>query len=1050
MSRDPSFPLLLLCFFLSGLAALIYETAWTHEFAFVFGTSELAVATVLATYMGGLAVGAALAGRYGTRLARPVLAYGLLELGIAISALAVPIGIAASRWLYVALFGSQEVLPDAGGLTTALFYLVCSFLILLIPTAMMGATLPLLVRYSVRSESEIGRRIGVLYAVNTAGAVVGTVAGAFVLLPALGLRATIAAAAGVNALVFGAAWALARTAPALAPVAADAADEATAGGRARWILALVCVSGFVSFTYEVLWVRLVGHVVGSGAQAFATMLASFLAGIAIGAAIASRLASSRSRAALGFGLAQLGIAGFSIAAFAIVNQIPEFSEWVRVRGSSVIWTHIGACAVTLFPAALCIGATYPFAVRVLAIGSDTAGPASARVYSANTVGSIAGSICAGFLLIPGLGFAGALIVAVALNLALAGAAALIFEPRRRIVAAIAAAGGIALAVAPPATPWNMLRASSMGGMRSWGPVTYLGVGRSSTVLVTDERAAWSLRTNGLPEAGMPRNSSSTRNRVTHWLTALPLVARPEARSLLLVGFGGGMALEVVPPSIERIDVVELEPEVIEANRIVAKERWRDPLSDPRVHIHLNDARNALSLARASFDVIVSQPSHPWAGGASHLYTREFFALVRSRLAPDGVFLQWIGLPFVDEALFRSMLATLVDVFPHVRVYAPPPRGSILFLASNAPFEMEASTARALAAAPGPFSEVGIRVPEDVTVNLLLDEPAVAELARGAPLNRDGHNRLASRANRLGESALVQKADDLIAPVDPLVHRLPAGIDVFYLVSRLPAARAERVAAALSDPVERAVGQAIAAIEDGKRVGSRRHLEEALRLDPNHVQARAAMLRLSAGRIADGVDPEQVLPPPLSEIERALADGWRARARDPRSLATGALESALGQVPLHHPLAADAVRLRIQGRLATRDPVLIQDAVALAEANLRNRSDPGSILMLAEAAAAARDHFTVLKTLSDLLEELDPRRTSSRASSRALLNRARHLARATPDDPELYWLRSDTLRRLGDPSWRSRGPRRAEAALRDAQKEPGRLERRPGVRNRESD
>src|SRR5262249_31295533 len=247
----------------------------------------------------------------------------------------------------------------------------------------------------------------------------------------------------------------------------------------------------------------------------------------------------------------------------------------------------------------------------------------------------------------------------------------------------------------------------------WGPVTYFGVGRSSTVLVTDQRVAWSLRTNGLPEAGMPRNDASTRNAVTHWLTALPYVARPEARSLLLVGFGGGMALELVPPSIERIDVVELEPEVIAANRVVAKERWRDPLSDPRVHLHLNDARNALSLASARFDAIVSQPSHPWAGGAAHLYTREFFALVKSRLTPDGVFVQWIGLPFVDEALFRSMLATLRDVFPHVRVYAPPPHGSILFLPSNAPFEMEGSVARALAASPDVVRQIGLHVPAHV-------------------------------------------------------------------------------------------------------------------------------------------------------------------------------------------------------------------------------------------------------------------------------------------------------------------------------------------------
>ena len=233
MPRDRSFPLLLACFLFSGLAALIYETAWTREFSFVFGTSDLAVATVLAAYMAGLAAGAALAGRYAARLARPILVYGLLELGIAISALAVPFAIAAARLLYVALFGSQEALPDAGGLATPLFYLACSFLILFVPTALMGATLPLLARYAVREDAQIGTRIGTLYAVNTAGAVGGVVLAGFVLLPEVGLRATIACAAAVNALVFGAAWALARSAPALAPDDAAAAPPASAGSCPR-------------------------------------------------------------------------------------------------------------------------------------------------------------------------------------------------------------------------------------------------------------------------------------------------------------------------------------------------------------------------------------------------------------------------------------------------------------------------------------------------------------------------------------------------------------------------------------------------------------------------------------------------------------------------------------------------------------------------------------------------------------------------------------------------------------------------------------------------
>ena len=476
-----------------------------------------------------------------------------------------------------------------------------------------------------------------------------------------------------------------------------------------------------------------------------------------------------------------------------------------------------------------------------------------------------------------------------------------------------------------------------------------------------------------------------------------------------MGFGGGVAIEVVPPSIERIDVVELEPEVIAANRLVAKGRWRDPLADPRVHV-ASERRAQRALARGVALRRDRLAAFASLGGrrVPSLYAR----VLRARAQParaDGAFVQWIGLTFVDEALLRSMLATLRDVFPHVRVYSPPPYGSILFLSSAEPFDMDESVPRALAASPGPFGELGIHVPEDVTASLLLDEAAVAELARGAPLNRDGHNRLASRSNRLGNAALIKTIDDLIAPVDPLVRALPKSADPFYLVRQLSGARAARVAKALPDPVDRAVAEAIAGIEDGKRAGPRRQLEDALRVDPRNLEARAAMLRLSAGAIAGGADPEQILAPPLSGEERALVDGWTTRARDPRALATGELDARLAAVPPRHPLASDAMRLRVQARLASGDPVLVKDAGLLATEHLGLRSDPSSILLLAETAAASGDPATVLETLSELLDALDPRRPSSRA----FVYRAHELARATPaDDPELSWYRAAMLRRLG--------------------------------------
>ncbi len=391
MPRDRRFPLLLLCFFLSGTAALVYQTAWTREFAWVFGTSELAVAMVLAAYMAGLALGAAVAARFVSRIRQPVLVYGLLELGIALAALCVPYAIAGSQLLYVFLFRGEGGLGDAGaGLATSLFYAGLSLLILLIPTSMMGATLPLLVRHAVFEDHQIGSRIGLLYGVNTAGAVFGCLLTAFLLLPALGLRATIGAAAGLNLLIFLVAWAVSRSAGLPGEAASAPANENPTGPGAAWILPVMLVSGAVSFSYEVIWFRLLVHLLGSSVQAFATMLGSFLTGIALGSALAARLATSRARAASGFALAQLGTALLSWLAFQTANEIP---------GLSSITTDSVSCMLLLLPAAVCIGMTFPFAVRLLAGDPAEAAAVSARVYSWNTSGSFLGSIVSAFVLL---------------------------------------------------------------------------------------------------------------------------------------------------------------------------------------------------------------------------------------------------------------------------------------------------------------------------------------------------------------------------------------------------------------------------------------------------------------------------------------------------------------------------------------------------------------------------------------------------------------------------------------------------------------------------
>jgi spermidine synthase len=559
----------LLCFALSGFSALVYQTAWTREFAFVFGTSELAVATVLAAYMGGLAVGAALAARLVAIVRRPLFSYGVLELGIGASALAVPHALRLATPLYVGIFGRAQI-PENVGLASGLFYAGCAFVILGVPTALMGATLPLLARDAVQGDAELGSRVGRLYAVNTFGAVAGTVSTAFVLLPRIGLRATVAVAVALNGLIFALMAFAGRGSE--APRPARAAPGQRSPGRA--ILPLMLVSGAVSFTLEVLWTRLLEHVLGASVYAFATMLASFLVGIALGSAVAARFATRPERAVAGFAMAQLGTACLSLAAFVAVDRLPELARAMALAGGRRGVADPLVAGLTLLPSTLCIGATFPFAVRILARGEHDAGPASARVYAWNTVGAVLGALSAGFVLISALGLEGTLHAAVLASAALALAATLLVAPRRPVLAAIAGALLLAVAAIRPGLPWRLLRTSPLSLVPGWGPIEYYGSGRSATVLLMRQAGEWRLTTNGLPEAGIPApGQPDALYRTERWLTALPLLARPDAQSMLVIGLGGGVAVEDVPRSVRVIEVAELEPDVVQANRSIAT-RWR--------------------------------------------------------------------------------------------------------------------------------------------------------------------------------------------------------------------------------------------------------------------------------------------------------------------------------------------------------------------------------------------------------------------------------------------------------------------------------------------
>jgi spermidine synthase len=978
-----------LCFVFSGVAALIYQVVWTRQFALVFGTSELAVATVLATYMAGLALGARLVERWLPRIARPVRWYALFEAGIAASALIwVPLCLWLAEKLLVLTLGGRADPPSAMHSSLTVFYVCAAFVTLLVPTVLMGATLPLLVRDGVHSDAQIGRRVGFLYVCNTAGAVVGALLTALVLLPQMGMRATVWCAAFVNVMVALVAWRLIKSEPVAAPATMQATTPVAASSAAaesepvlshvKWILPLMLLSGAVSFVHEVLWTRLLAHVLGGSIIAFGVMVASFLIGIALGGGIGAWWAKRSMLAARAWVIAQWLIAVMAMLAWVVLPHAPlQTSLWVRVG--------FGLCV--LLPLTTAIGATYPLAVRMLAAHADDAAAASARVYSWNTVGAVLGSLLSGFWLIPWLRYEGSVRVIVWFSALLALAAAWRWMKAERGWWLSSAAIALLVLMFQPSAPEAVMRLSPL--RPPTGEMVYYGVGRGADVVVFRKENTFDLRTNGLPEAGIDVIGAVPSLNVEAWMSPLAVLSRPNTQSMLVVGFGGGNAVEAVPPTVKSIDVIELEPNVIAANQTVAAERARDPLYDSRVNLIINDARGSLQLTNKRYDAVVSQPSHPWTAGASHLYTREFMHQVHEHLNEGGVFVQWLATDFLDESLLRSLLATLNSEFSQVRLYRPSST-TLLFMASDAPIEPERQwqqTQTVIDHSINHYERLGINVVEDLLGALALDESGVKTLAANRPLITDDDNRLAtSGVFDFNRAMTGGQAGDLLLPFDPLTRAdnnllvdLHEHVHIDYLSGRLAMwartdhtanTRLQRLYAMLGDSEPAAVLRVLAAQRDDKATTTEADptVREGLSRWPNSQTLNYAMIELAINDLAAGTAKPEVkmayqhlTGEPLmvaNAMLMALKENWPA-LKD--------MDAQLAAVPWTAPWYKHAAQLRVEwrARVGNRDLRLRfgPEAIAIADRVLLSQSEADWYALRALNAINADQPQSMLESIA---------------------------------------------------------------------------------------
>ena len=757
----------IVCFFFSGATGLIYEVLWTRMLGLVFGHTVFAITTVLAAFMAGLGLGSYLFGRLADRAVHLVRLYGILEAGIGAYALFTPMLFGGAEAIYIPLHKSLHLSFFVFSL--AQFLLI--FLILLIPATLMGATLPVLSRFFVREISGLGRQVGRLYALNTFGAVLGTYLAGFHLIPTLGLTATLQAAAVVNlgigllAVVFdrhlhqlGALPSPAGvvTTPAAAPDAPTPGDASEHWSAVSiWLsVAGLGISGVASMMYEIAWTRALALTIGSSTYAFSTMLVTFLTGLAVGSSLFARYQTRLRVDPLLFGYLQLGIGVSALFVAPFFDRFPELFLWAFqisqspgfVKGLQFVISVLAMLLPTLF-----MGATFPCVTQIGSRGAHRVGHDIGRIYFVNTSGAIAGTVLAGFLLIPTWGLQTTIKVAVSLNLCLALALCLTSRQRRwrRAVAVAPALALVALCLSPAWDPqaltsgvaiygrnyFRMLHGSGFREMIGAGrELLYYKDGISATVSVHREGDIRDLRVNGKTDA------SSGRDMHTQLMSGhLPLLLHPAPKNVLVIGLGSGVTAGAVTlHPIERVDAIEIEPAVVEASAFFEPEN-RSVLKHPKVHLAVADGRNFLLAAERPYDVIVSEPSNPWMRGTGNLFSQEFYELAARRLTPEGIICQWLQMYNLNPEDLKMAVKTFRTVFPHVTIWNAS-RGDLLLIGSKVPVSLDARSLRArYEAIPGlqeDLRRLGFQSPLAVLADFVLNEEDTARYSQHAWVNTD--------------------------------------------------------------------------------------------------------------------------------------------------------------------------------------------------------------------------------------------------------------------------------------------------------------------------
>jgi spermidine synthase len=688
-----------LLFTASGFAGLIYESIWTHYLKLYLGHAAYAQSLVLVVFMGGMAAGAAACARISERLRNPLAAYALIEAVIGLAALGFHEAfVALTGWSYVSL------LPGLGGAWSVLGAKLGIACLLILPqSVLLGATFPLMSAGLVRAHPRsTGESVAMLYFTNSLGAAMGVLASGFLLIAWTGLPGTLRTAGAINLALAALVWLLSRPmrAPALAPAAPPASRAALL------LLAIAFLTGLASFIYEIAWIRMLSLVLGASTHAFELMLSTFILGLALGGyAVRRRVDATASPERL-LGWVQVAMGLCALLTLPVYDRSFELMEYfmrglARTDAGYILFNVSGqaVAALVMLPATFCAGMTLPLITGAL-LRRGAGERALGQVYAANTLGAIAGVLLAVHIGLPVLGLKGALVAASLLDAALGLYLLYRWAPRR--LQFVPAAALCAAIFVPIAAAFQLDANKMTAGVYRHGElassrnaeILFQKDGKTATVHLARYGSTLSIRTNGKSDGSINITGEAESDRGTDEITmvltaALPLALKPEARSAAVIGIGTGVTTHTLLQSLalERVETVEIEAAMAEAARGFLP-RTTATFADPRGRVVIDDAKTYFAARDRRYDLILSEPSNPWVSGVASLFTREFYARIRSHLAPGGLLVQWFQLYEIDASLLASVMGALGSEFAHYAVYAPSDH-DVLILAGAAPFPAHA-------------------------------------------------------------------------------------------------------------------------------------------------------------------------------------------------------------------------------------------------------------------------------------------------------------------------------------------------------------------------